>query len=101
MGRTRTTSSAPTRSLVFATAVEYGAFGVKNLFELYPILPWCFLIGAVTGIGWALVQRFGPRVKAYAQSRWSQASFNTFNKYICFPLELLAWSIRQSSGPAH
>ena len=41
---------------VFSTAIEYGAFGMKNFFALYFALPWCFIIGLIVGISFALVQ---------------------------------------------
>jgi hypothetical protein len=46
--------------LVFASTIEYGTFGVKNFFTLYPFLSYCFLVGGLVGIVWGLVQKFGP-----------------------------------------
>jgi hypothetical protein len=77
--------------LVFASAIEYGAFGVKNMFELYPILPWCFLIGAGVGIAWGCARRFGPSVRDYFRRRSSEGSFASLDKYLFLPLSSLHW----------
>ena len=75
--------------LVFASAVEYGAFGVKNMFKLYPIMPWCFFIGSVLGIGWGVIHRYGPSMRDAARRRWSEASFASWNKWLFAPLGAL------------
>lgn len=72
-----------------ASAVQYGAFGVRNFFKLYPILPWCFLIGALIGIGWACVQKYGPRFRDYASRRWAARWFTTFERYLFRPISYL------------
>lgn len=77
--------------LVFASAIEYGAFGVKNFFTLYPFLPWCFLVGGLVGIGWGVVQKFGPNLKSACRRRWSESRFAMWDKYMFRPLELFAW----------
>ena len=76
--------------LVFASAIEYGAFGVKNMFKLYPIMPWCFLIGSVIGIGWGVAHRYGPALRESCRRRWSEASFATWNRYLFSPLGKMA-----------
>ncbi|CZR63038.1 related to Oligopeptide transporter 2 [Phialocephala subalpina] len=77
--------------LVFASAIEYGAFGAKNFFTLYPFLPWCFLVGGLVGIVWGVVQKFGPHFKAACRRRWSEGTFATWDKWMFRPLELFAW----------
>jgi OPT family small oligopeptide transporter len=77
--------------LVFSSAIEYGAFGVKNLFVLYPILPWCFLIGAFVGVGWGVAQKFGWKVREGARRRLSAATFATWEKNLFNPLSVLVW----------
>ena len=77
--------------LNFATAIEYGAFGIPNLFELYPIFPWCFLMGSLIGIGWAVCQKWGPGIRYRLQTRWSEGTFNIWNRSIFQPLGLLHW----------
>ncbi|KAH8894599.1 oligopeptide transporter 2 [Thozetella sp. PMI_491] len=72
--------------LVFASAVEYGAFGVKNMFKLYPILPWCFLMGTLIGTSWGLAQRYGPKISDAARRKWSEARFATWNRFVFRPL---------------
>lgn len=51
--------------LVYASATIYGAFGVRNMYALYPIMPWCFLIGSLFGIAWGLGRRYGPRIRSF------------------------------------
>lgn len=75
--------------LVFASAITYGAFGVKNMFELYPILPWCFLIGSFLGITWGFSRRYGSRIRDYVQRRSSEGSFVLYNKFFFKPLSYL------------
>lgn len=77
--------------LVFASAIEYGAFGVRNMFTLYPILPWCFVIGALVGIFWAVARLCGPSVHDFARKRFSEAGYLWSRRYIFAPLALLKW----------
>lgn len=77
--------------LVFASAVEYGAFGVKNMFQLYPILPWCFLMGALIGIFWGLARLYGERVRDICRRSFSETKFLSAQKYVFKPLSLLKW----------
>lgn len=75
--------------LVFASAVEYGAFGVRNMFKLYPILPYCFLIGTIIGITWGLLQRYGAELRDGARRRWSEATFAGVDRYLFSPVALI------------
>ena len=75
--------------LVFASAVEYGAFGVKNMFKLYPILPYCFLMGTLIGLFWGLGQRYGPAMRDFARRRWSEARFASWERYVFRPLGVI------------
>ncbi|KAK3182148.1 oligopeptide transporter 6 [Lecanicillium sp. MT-2017a] len=77
--------------LVFSSAIEYGTFGVRNMFKMYPILPWCFLMGAAIGTAWALVQKYGSKVKDYSRKHWKEGVFSTVDKYLYIPMEYLAW----------
>lgn len=77
--------------LTFASAIEYGAFGVKNFFTLYPFLPWCFLVGALVGIVWGVVQKFGWYFRDVARRRWSEATYATWDKWMFKPMSLFAW----------
>jgi hypothetical protein len=45
---------------VFASVIFFGAFGTNNMFKLYPVLPWCFLIGALLGLAWVLAEKAMP-----------------------------------------
>ena len=77
--------------LVFTSAIEYGAFGVKNMFKMYPILPWCFLIGAAIGTTFAVAQKYGYKMKEYSRMHLQEAAFESVNKYVYVPMEYLAW----------
>ena len=77
--------------LNFATAVEYGAFGIRNMFKLYPILPWCFLMGAATGISWACIQKYGPYIRQKCQMRFSERAYAACDKVLFKPLSYMAW----------
>ena len=77
--------------LYYASAVQYGAFGVKNFFKLYPILPWCFLMGAVIGTGWACIQKYGPRFRERARLTWHERRYEVVNKYFFHPVSYLNW----------
>ena len=48
-------------------------------------------MGAVTGIGWALIQKFGPYVREKARYTWSERRFEIANKWFFAPLSKLAW----------
>lgn len=67
---------------LFASAIEYGAFSVPNMFELYPILPWCFLFGAIAGSAVALVQKYAYKVRDYSYRRFSEATFETLDRTV-------------------
>jgi OPT family small oligopeptide transporter len=77
--------------LVFASAIEYGAFGVKNFFTLYPFLPWCFLWGSIVGILFGVIQKWGWKVRDYARRRFSEASYESWDKFFFRPFALFAW----------
>ncbi|KAK8075563.1 hypothetical protein PG997_010226 [Apiospora hydei] len=76
--------------LVYASAIEYGAFGVRNMFELYPILPWCFLMGGAVGIAWGLARRYGPAIHAWARRRTSsEGRFAAYERFFFKPVSYL------------
>ena len=72
--------------LVFASAIEYGAFGVTNFFTLYPILPWCFLIGTIVGITWGIGHRFGASIRYWCQDRLTERRFELVDRWIFTPI---------------
>lgn len=77
--------------LVFTSSILYGAFGVKNMFELYPILPYCFLIGSVIGITFGVARRHGSSIRAYFRRSSSEARFSTIDKYVFAPISSMHW----------
>lgn len=58
-------------ALLYANSIMYGGLGVPNLFKLYPLLPWCFLLGAVVGIGYGVIYRCAPAIHEWAKRRCS------------------------------
>ncbi|KAH9904900.1 oligopeptide transporter 2 [Xylariomycetidae sp. FL2044] len=71
--------------LVYASAIEYGAFGVRNMFELYPILAWCLLLGVV----WGLVRRYGTFIHGWVRRRASEGRLALYERYLFKPLSYL------------
>jgi len=77
--------------LVFASAVEYGAFGVKNMFKLYPIMPWCFLMGTVVGLVFGLLHKYGSSIRASAGRRLPTEAYRIADKFVFAPIAYLHW----------
>ncbi|CAH0047781.1 unnamed protein product [Clonostachys solani] len=70
---------------VWSSTILFGAFGTNNMFKLYPILPWCFLLGAILGGVWIVGENVLPRVRLHFKSRTESASFARFDKYFWEP----------------
>lgn len=70
---------------VYASTILFGAFGTNNMFQLYPMLPWCFLIGAVLGFVWLLGEEAAPRLRSYLQGRMGEAQFAYLEKAVWHP----------------
>ncbi|PVH72848.1 oligopeptide transporter 2 [Cadophora sp. DSE1049] len=70
---------------VFSSVISFGAFGTNNMFQLYPVLPWCFLIGAILGLLWVVVEKAAPRIRQLIQSRLDAKQSISFDKYIWKP----------------
>lgn len=70
---------------VYASTILFGAFGTNNMFKLYPILPWCFLIGAFLGLGWVLGEKAAPRLRKHLQGRMAESQFASFDKTVWRP----------------
>lgn len=70
---------------VWSSTIFFGAFGTNNMFKLYPILPWCFLIGALLGILWMVSEKLLPRLRLYLQSTMDAEKFAYFDKYVWSP----------------
>ena len=75
----------------FALAQMYGGFGVRNMFILYPILPYVFLIAGVGGLVWAFTERFGPGLREKARLRWSEGSFRSADIALFRPVSAIGW----------
>ncbi|KAF3765425.1 hypothetical protein M406DRAFT_78222 [Cryphonectria parasitica EP155] len=72
---------------VYASTILFGAFGTNNMFKLYPILPWCFLIGAVVGLVWVLAEKVLPRVRERIRSSMNdEGRFATFDRHVWGPV---------------
>ena len=59
----------------YSSAVIYGAFGIKNMWALYPATPWAFLIGALVGVGCAVGQIYGRKLVELWRRTWSDERF--------------------------
>ena len=70
---------------VFSSVISFGAFGTNNMFKLYPVLPWCFLIGALLGLAWVLAEKAVPHTRRYIQTRLNEKQFSSFNLYVWEP----------------
>ncbi|CEJ81157.1 Putative Oligopeptide transporter 2 [[Torrubiella] hemipterigena] len=72
---------------IYSSVIFFGAFGTNNMFKLYPVLPWCFLIGAVLGLAWVVSESVLPRLRLYIQKRSQPTAFASFDRYLWKPLE--------------
>jgi hypothetical protein len=70
---------------VFANVIFFGAFGTNNMFKLYPVLPWCFLLGALLGLAWVLAEKWLPHARRHIQARMDERQFLSFHKYVWQP----------------
>ncbi|KAI7920704.1 hypothetical protein M9X92_005710 [Pyricularia oryzae] len=70
---------------VYSSTIFYGIFGTNNMFKLYPILPWCFLIGAVLGVLWIGGERLLPRLRPHIKARLGSERGSKFDRYIWDP----------------
>lgn len=60
------------------------------MFALYPVLPWCFLMGGVVGLVWGLARRYGPALHAWARRRTaSEGRFAAYERYLFKPVSYL------------
>ncbi|KAF5097000.1 hypothetical protein D0Z03_001503 [Geotrichum reessii] len=60
--------SCPGANTFFSASVFWGVIGPKKVFNgLYPILQWCFLIGALAPIPCLLAKRYFPKATRYFQ----------------------------------
>ena len=71
---------------VYTFVAEYGAFGVKNMFTLYPIFKYAILIGAGGSITCVLVQMQSYRIRDWCQRHWAEERFEWWNRKIFTPL---------------
>lgn len=60
--------TCPGPNTFYSASVLWGVIGPKRVFKgLYPILQWCFLIGAVLTIPMLILKKFFPRKTKYFQ----------------------------------
>ena len=70
---------------VYSSVIFFGIFGTNNMFKLYPVLPYCFLIGAILGAVWLLGERFLPRIRSMARARMTDEKYASFERYFWGP----------------
>lgn len=56
------------------------------MFKLYPIFPWCFLIGGVIGIAIACMQKYGYLLRDYTYRSWSERKHLFVERWFYTPL---------------
>ena len=81
--------SGPTQ--LYSNAIQLGVFGSRNTFELYPILPWCFLLGAGIGALLALGYRYGDRVREACRRRTDEVGFARWDKWFFRPISWVSY----------
>ena len=70
---------------VYSSTISFGAFGTNNMFKLYPVLPYCFLIGAGLGALWLVGEMGGPKYHRYLEERIRAKTFERFDRYVWKP----------------
>ncbi|KXJ93663.1 oligopeptide transporter 2 [Microdochium bolleyi] len=70
---------------VWSSTIQFGAFGTNNMFQVYPVLPWCFLMGALLGGAWILAEKYLPHLRIALKNRMTQGPFESFDKYFWSP----------------
>ncbi|KAK7908880.1 hypothetical protein PG985_016183 [Apiospora marii] len=70
---------------VWSSVIFFGAFGTNNMFKLYPMLPYCFLLGGVLGVLWMAGEKLLPRLRLALESRMEAKRFVSFDRYFWNP----------------
>jgi OPT family small oligopeptide transporter len=70
---------------IWSSTIQFGAFGTNNMFRVYPVLPWCFLMGALLGAAWIISEKVLPSVRVSIKDRMDGAGFASFDKYFWNP----------------
>lgn len=70
---------------VWSSTIQFGAFGTNNMFKLYPVLPWCFLMGGILGLLWIGCEKVLPRVRNHIKGSVESESFEKFDRYVWSP----------------
>ena len=66
----------------YSGAAVWGVAGAKRVFEQYPIIPYCFLIGALVGIIFGLGQVYGTTLRERIQKGTSEITYEFLDKHI-------------------
>jgi hypothetical protein len=61
------------------------------MFKLYPILPWCFLMGILIGLGWGLARVYGPVIRESCRRKWQAERYETWDKWVFNPIGSMQW----------
>ena len=75
----------------FSSAVMYGVLGTRNMYTLYPVIPWSMFIGTVLGISIAISQRYAPSLIARWKRSWREERFDWWNRKLFSPLGWVYW----------
>lgn len=77
-------------ALLYSASAMYGGLGIPNLFKMYPLLPWCFLLGAVVGIVYGLVYRCSGQIQRTARRCCSNKMYGALSG-ACTRFSWLEW----------
>lgn len=75
--------TCPGANTFYLASIAWGVIGPKKTFQLYPVLKYCFLIGAVLGLICVVFKWYGPRriTRVFQPTLWilGMVSFAPYN----------------------
>lgn len=74
---------------VYSSTIFFGAFGTNNMFKLYPMLPYCFLFGALLAVGWLGGEVYFPKLRQRLSRTMEEKKFATLDKHLWRPVASL------------
>jgi hypothetical protein len=81
---------------VYSSTIFFGAFGTNNMFVLYPILPYCFLFGALLALFWLGGETYLPKLRRCLSIKMDAKKFSKLDTMIWGP----ATSLFRTLNPA-
>lgn len=75
----------------FSSSVVWGLIGPKRVFNgIYPRLKWCFLLGALLGLFWLGIRKYGPTMRSWLKEKLPKGIFNVMNTLLFKPLSWMS-----------